>query len=214
VQKFESHETEKYVSQFAPQSDLILLQEAMMGPDYDAFYNGMSKDEWIHAISFFKESQTGTGVTTATSVQPDQVLPIRSVVTEPITHTPKMILLTKYKIDGADKELLVANIHGINFVSTRKYETQIAQLEEALKKHDGPIILAGDFNTYLLERTLIVGQMAKRLGLKYVDIDNRSITSVQLDHIFVRGLERLSAISMLQIKSSDHHPLYARLKLE
>lgn len=68
--------------------------------------------------------------------------------------TPKATLLCKFKMLN-DKELLVINVHAINFQVFnfgssngfgfgQAYRNQIAQWDEVIKSHTGPIIFAGD----------------------------------------------------------------------
>src|SRR5690606_1151818 len=95
-------------------------------------------------------------------------LPVRSLEKEPILRTSKMILLTEYKIKDSAETLMVANIHGLNFVPNWKFQVQLAQLEMELKKHRGPIILGGDFNTHNIPKLMLMADFAVRLRLDYV----------------------------------------------
>ncbi|OFZ18202.1 MAG: hypothetical protein A2Z20_11790 [Bdellovibrionales bacterium RBG_16_40_8] len=206
VQKFTNGPAYRDLFKFATNSDLVLLQESMMGENYASYYTGMTGLTWTGAISFF-DGPSGTGVMTASRAKPTYEGFVQSEAREPIFSTPKMIAITKYKIAGSSDELMVANIHGINFVTTWIYESQIAQLKKAVKNHKGPLIVTGDFNTHMPDRYLVIKDMADSLGLKYVLMENQRFDYLILDHIFVRGLETKSARVLYEVNTSDHYPL-------
>ena len=58
-------------------------------------------------------------------------------------------MLQWFPITGTDQQLLVVNVHAINFVMLHTFEAFIKQLISAMKNHHGPILLAGDFNTWI-----------------------------------------------------------------
>lgn len=200
------------IKKFSSSSDLLLFQESMMGKPFGRFFTAIKDFEWLGAISFFEMNGDGTGVSTGSPYLLSAVKYVRSEAREPIIHTPKMIVLTKYPVKNSREELLVANIHGINFVSTAAFASQIQQLEKAIQNHKGPMVVAGDFNTRNLERIFIVRGMADRLHLDWVKMDDDH-RSVMIDHIFARGFKRLSGRIMNEIKSSDHEPLNAVMEL-
>jgi endonuclease/exonuclease/phosphatase (EEP) superfamily protein YafD len=211
VHKFDKQITFKYVEDLANKSDIVLLQESMMSGQYDRYFNSYFNIGWTAVVSFIDEG-FGTGVSTGSRMRPTLEGFIRSDAREPVLNTPKMIALTKYKLKNSEQELLVANIHGINFVSAEVYATQIAQLDKAINNHTGPLIVAGDFNTYSVDRAMVLRRLADRQKLDYVWIENRHINRLNLDHIYTRGLEAISAHEIRAIKSSDHLPLYAVFK--
>jgi endonuclease/exonuclease/phosphatase (EEP) superfamily protein YafD len=202
------------IKYFSYLSDLTLLQESMMGNEFADYFNDYSNYGWFGAISFLDRSAKGTGVSTGSRVQPEYEAFVRSEVREPILGSPKMILITKYLVGGAadkaSKELLVANIHGINFVGLYSYQKQIDQLVAAVRAHQGPMIVAGDFNTHMPARRKILEKMAVDLKLDHVVLDNQRSGRLILDHIFERGLDKITAGVRYDIDSSDHYPLYAQ----
>ena len=206
VQKFTHGEAYRDLFHLAVTSDLVLLQESMMGDTYKRYFEGFSGLAWTNAISFF-DGSSGTGVSTASRIAPTFESYVQSEAREPIMSTPKMIVITKYKITGIDDELMVVNIHGINFVPTWIYASQIAQLEKAAINHKGPLIVAGDFNTHLPDRYLVLKQMVDDLGLNYIPMENQRDSLFIFDHAFVRGLKFASARVRYDVVSSDHYPL-------
>ena len=77
-----------------------------------------------------------------------------------------------------------------------------------MKHHQGPVVLAGDFNTWSDERMVVVNDLAQRLSLESLDYTNHNRTSVfgnALDHVFYRGLEPVEHDTWI-VTSSDHNP--------
>ncbi|NMU84205.1 hypothetical protein HKB16_15060, partial [Vibrio parahaemolyticus] len=67
---------------------------------------------------------------------------------EPWLRLPKSALYSQYHLSNGEK-LAVVNVHAINFtVGTKEYVSQLTALEMLLKHHVGPILFAGDFNSW------------------------------------------------------------------
>jgi endonuclease/exonuclease/phosphatase (EEP) superfamily protein YafD len=84
-----------------------------------------------------------------------------------------------------------------------------------LAPYKGPLIVAGDFNTWNLERLTIVEKTAERLGMQPVRFtpDRRSLIFDQpVDHVYYRGLVPLDA-SVVDVATSDHNPMRITFKL-
>ncbi|NPA81518.1 MAG: endonuclease/exonuclease/phosphatase family protein [Epsilonproteobacteria bacterium] len=131
---------------------------------------------------------------------------------EPILKTPKMILATKYLLNNF-QILLVVNVHLINFVRTDKFAYQLKQIEEVCKNHKGPMIVAGDFNTWNKKRVDLLAQITTDLGLKKVnfptDGEKKSLLKQPLDYIFYKELQLKDKRVLEFCQSSDHKPLIA-----
>jgi endonuclease/exonuclease/phosphatase (EEP) superfamily protein YafD len=84
-----------------------------------------------------------------------------------------------------------------------------------LAGHQGPMIVAGDFNTWSKGRMSRVNAMAIRLELSSVFF-NENLKSKffghYVDHVFYRGLEKKNATT-LTVATSDHNPLTVVFKL-
>ena len=75
---------------------------------------------------------------------------------------------------------------------------------------DGPILLAGDFNTWLARRSEFLQDMTCNLQMDYATFspDRRSRYFGQvLDHVFVKGLRVVKATCRTEVTSSDHRPI-------
>jgi endonuclease/exonuclease/phosphatase (EEP) superfamily protein YafD len=206
------------LSALAADSDLVLLQETVLQPSLRGIL-GDAGFSWVMASSFVYDADD-VGVLTATRVAPEASCTQSAM--EPWIRIPKSAVITWLPIarapgaaaGGAGEMLAVVNIHAINFeLSPDTYRAQLRALADALEGHRGPIIFAGDFNTWNDERDAIVGETAARLGLTELtpDVDRRAVFyGRHLDHIFVRGLQRVD-VSALPVTSSDHNPVTATL---
>jgi endonuclease/exonuclease/phosphatase (EEP) superfamily protein YafD len=191
--------------------DLVLLQEAFLRP---AMLNIMQQTphlRWDLAAGFTQRlNAIDVGVMTGCRANPRSLFFLRSPVYEPLVRLPKMAIGTRYAIEFSRQELLVLNVHAINFVRINKFKRQMRQLEKELDSHDGPILLGGDFNTWLASRSTFLREMTGNLHMDLATFqpDRRSRYFGQvLDHVFIRGLRVVSASCHYQIKSSDHQPI-------
>ncbi len=197
--------------------DIILIQEASMkGKDHRNFgVQGMGGN-FAKSFSYHTESVFDTGVITLSKVNPVSTSYLQTRSKEPLTHTPKVSLLTEYSFKKNRKNLLVVNIHGINFVRSAAFESQLTDLEKKIKEHQGPIIFAGDFNTWNKKRIFILSGIIDRLGLKEVDFIPDTRTKrfrYFLDHVFYKGLRIKQAKVFKDIRSSDHKAMEIEFSL-
>ncbi len=197
---------------FAHDADLLLLQELVLAPEIRRIIEGAGL-RWSMASSFL-DSDVDIGVLTAARVTP--VATCTQRVVEPLLRIPKSSVITWFALPRAGKTLAVVNMHSINFsLSLGAYREQLAAMRETLARHDGPIIFAGDLNTWTAARTAAVAETATALGLSEVrfEHDHRKLFfGKQLDHIFVRGLA-MSASAATEVTSSDHNPVGATLHI-
>jgi endonuclease/exonuclease/phosphatase (EEP) superfamily protein YafD len=198
--------------------DILFLQEVLLDKKMRKIFNEDTVNSYLVATSFRDSWQenTATGVATASDIQPVSSFYLRSHYREPIINTPKMGMFVEYQLAGSDKTLLTANIHAINFVSTEKHKNMLDEIEVALADHNGPVILAGDFNTWSDKKTLSLFEMTERLGLAEVEFKDDTRTRFMgnvLDWIFVRDLNVKGAHVHRDVNSSDHRALAAELSL-
>ena len=193
-------------------NDVVLLQEIVLDPPL----RELIADEglrWVMASSFLM-SDIDYGVLTAARIQPVATCTERFV--EPLLRIPKSAIVSWFALKGRPETLAIANIHAINFsLSLGAYHAQLRALADALASHQGPVILAGDLNTWTAARAQAVRDVAKRLGLTEVPfaVDRRSLFfGHELDHIYVRGLALVSSSALL-VQSSDHNPVEATLRV-
>jgi endonuclease/exonuclease/phosphatase (EEP) superfamily protein YafD len=193
-------------------SDLVLLQETVLDP---ALRDVMDTEgmRFVMSSSFIL-SGLDIGVLTASRVAPLANCTQRFV--EPLLRIPKSAVISWFALEGEAQTLAVVNVHAINFsLSLATYRKQIGAIADALADHAGPLIVAGDFNTWTDERTAAVRALATRLDLTEVRFtpDHRShFFGHELDHIYVRGLAAL-ATSTTDVRSSDHNPVGALLRI-
>ena len=192
---------------FGGKSDLILLQEALLNPLFESFFK-THRFSW-NFNSAFRYKGFESGVLLASRVVPLQSCGLRR--SEPIIRVPKTIVVSSFAIKDSTKQLLVANVHGINFtLGTSAYKEQFEKLQEVLKVHTGPILLAGDFNDWGEDRSLIVAGLAEALSLTVLPFeqeDGRSrFFGDPVDHILYRGLD-LVYFDVHSVTSSDHNPI-------
>jgi endonuclease/exonuclease/phosphatase (EEP) superfamily protein YafD len=186
-------------------SDLLLIQEASVQamvetalpqPLYRAFAAG------------YTTADEQTGVMTLSSVEPS--LHCNLTAWEPWLGTPKATNITEYPIDGLDRRLLVINLHAVNFsVGLVDFEMQVKALEPLLSRHIGPLIVAGDFNTWSdnRSRSLHAFMLEHQLSPVSFKPDQRTrFWNLPLDHVYLRDLH-LDDASTIVVESSDHNPL-------
>jgi endonuclease/exonuclease/phosphatase (EEP) superfamily protein YafD len=203
---------ERDLAQFSAANDLVLLQEAVLSP---ALLDLLDSHNFRFTMaSSFLYQDTDVGVLTAA-----RVLPITScteLIVEPWLRIPKSATITWFALKGTPQTLVVVNVHAVNFaLSLGVYREQFDALVTALRSHDGPIIFAGDFNTWTDGRLAVVQDAAAALRVTAIPFaeDLRSLfLGHQLDHMLVRGLDVVQAAA-IAVKSSDHNPVTATLRL-
>lgn len=193
--------------------NLVLLQEAVTNAPSDDLFNINEHREWVMAGSYHHPtSGVITGVKTGCVAKALRHVAHRSKYSEPLVKTQKLLLETHYSLRGSKDVLLVLNMHGINFVTIDKFADQVEQVSAALEAHTGPVILAGDFNTWNRTRLTHFQQRASEAGLVEASMTRNSKLrhlNKHLDHVFYRGLNLQSIESLAHIKSSDHVPIIA-----
>jgi endonuclease/exonuclease/phosphatase (EEP) superfamily protein YafD len=215
---------ERDLSAFAAANDMVLLQEAVLQPPLRKILSDTGL-RWSMASSFLLDADD-IGVLTATRIAP--IASCTQRVVEPLIRIPKSAVISWLPIvdtavetaagtrAGTRETLAIVNVHSITFELTLDvYRSQLEALADALAGHRGPIIFAGDFNTWNDARDRVVSDIAARLQLTELDlrVDQRAVFfGRHLDHIFIRGLETVD-VSAVPVTSSDHNPLAATLRI-
>ena len=198
--------------QLSHNTDLLILQEAYMDESLDSLLS-YSPYSWLMTTTFYYKDNA-TGVLTASRNPSTKHCALYTK--EPLIQTPKSILLSTYSLAGTDQRLLVANVHGINFsLGLASYRDQFKALGKVLRNHSGPLILAGDFNSWREDRQAILDELSKELSLQRVEYKSHHRITVfgkPIDHVYYRGLELVHASSP-HVSSSDHNPLLVTFKL-
>jgi endonuclease/exonuclease/phosphatase (EEP) superfamily protein YafD len=195
--------------------DLILLQEAILNTPFDAHFQHSLQHQWLLARSFkHVKTNIDTGVETGSTVAAQSYAFSASKHGEPIYKTKKMLLASVYPLPLGES-LLVVNAHLINFVSFDKFSVHLEQVFQTFVAHEGPIVLAGDFNTWNGKRMRYFNQRAGSFGLKEVEIRRKPRLHHlyhHLDHIYYRGLDVFHVQVHTEIHSSDHFPISLTLR--
>jgi len=200
------------LSRLAEQSDLLLIQEAEVSPELRAVME-RGRFSWLLS-SAFEYLGLEYGVLTATRVAPTSACTLRA--NEPLLNIPKAALITHYQLSGREATLAVANLHAINFaLGTDAYRAQLDAIADELADHRGPIVVAGDFNTWNDQRDEVVRALASRLSLTPVvfDVDERKrFMGRVFDWVYARDVEILGAAAW-PVTSSDHNPLVINFRV-
>ncbi len=193
--------------------DLVIIQEARLTSEVKETLKKQSI-HWTLNTGFYVNDEA-TGVLTGSRVKPVSSCGLRA--TEPFLRLPKTALVNEYNLSGTDERLLVANIHSINFtLGTEVYSAQIDALKAAIDDHQGPVIVAGDFNSWSDARKEIINNMASDLSLKAVTYKSKNRVTIfgnEIDHVFYRGLESISSEAR-QVTSSDHNPIKVTFRVQ
>jgi endonuclease/exonuclease/phosphatase (EEP) superfamily protein YafD len=196
---------------FASEAHLVFIQEAalhasMTGalpvPMHQAFAAGYST------------AKKATGVLTLSSGAPS--LRCHLTAWEPWLGTPKATSITEHPIRGREERLLAVNMHAVNFaLGLEEFRKQVHALEVVMDHHRGPVIFAGDLNTWSVGRQALVDTFVRKYGLQPVgfapDLRTTFFGNV-LDHVYVRGIRAESA-RVAPVSSSDHNALLVHLEI-
>ena len=178
------------------------IPEVLLDTLHQAFARGYTTPEYE------------TGVMTLSSSSPS--LSCQFTSWEPWLGTPKATSVTEFPLAGRPERLLAINLHAVNFAwGLEEFRQQFRALRDLLGRHEGPVILAGDLNTWSQERQALVDEFTTEYGLAPVafDPDLRStVFGRALDHIYIRGMHTLAA-RVVPVATSDHNPLLVRLAL-
>lgn len=168
---------------------------------------------------------TGVATLSMGSLGVEQVVSLPAPRRELGFATPKMSLATVHRV--GERELLVINLHGLNFELFGWLRGQVESVAALARDHEGPAIVVGDFNTWSRSRLEAVRSV---LGdFRWVEptaygesesLRRRGHTLVRplggdpnlaLDQVFLRGVELVEA-RVLELEGSDHAPLSLTLR--
>ena len=185
---------------------LILLQEGYIPNELEQL-GFVGSEQWF-APGYLTTSKQ-TGVLTAARI--DTLMHCQLTATEPWLGTPKAMAITDFATRGSAEVLRIINVHGVNFeLGEENLSAQLQMLQPYLQDYKGPLILAGDFNTWSDGRTKALMTFAKHFNLRAVEFapDARTTAlSYPLDHILLRGLAVLES-GVTVTDRSDHNLLW------
>ena len=195
------------LERLSKRADFVLLQEATQHQNLNTFSTALF-------VSSFSFKELLSGVKTFTKTQPEWYC--GGGVAEPLIQIPKVASVMSFPLEKGDSLLLI-NVHLINFEwGISAYQTQLEQLFSFIENHQGPIIMAGDFNAWNETRLNLVNNLMQKYGLDSVTLsqDERvRFLGYPLDYIFKRGVKVARATSEV-VTSSDHNPLLMEFELE
>jgi endonuclease/exonuclease/phosphatase (EEP) superfamily protein YafD len=204
--------------------DIVFLQEAKADLYQLEEMGGYFAQSWSYP---WLGGET-VGVLTLSRVPPIRVQPVPTQYREFGVTAPKVSLVTEYPLPGG-KTLLTVNVHLLNFErwSVKKIRHQLEKLKTIMALHSGPILMAGDFNTWNRKRLDLVKRITADVRLEEVvdfpagrttgDQDSAFLNeflgidkNLPLDRVFFSGLKPTDA-RILDYRSSDHTPILVRL---
>jgi endonuclease/exonuclease/phosphatase (EEP) superfamily protein YafD len=193
---------------------LALLQEVFVEAGRDFSLSDRPQTSVAVASSFaYAADGAETGVALMSSSAALLQEPVAHITPdkEPVVGTPKAWLVGEYTLASSGDTLMVATVHGINRASHEAFIDQLERLAAVLEKHDGPLLLAGDFNTQSAKKTdFLTTLVTERLGLEPISFrpDGRPLSKLSrrpLDHAFVRGASRVcNTRTHTDVRGSDH----------
>lgn len=201
-----------FLEKYLDQTQLILLQEAQTTPRLLNFIRKNQKvADHVPAYSF---NDSYAGVMTIANAKPISAIAFKEK--EPLIRIPKSALVTQYRLPNTTQSLLVANIHAVNFsFGVKIYRQQIRMLLNRIQLHEGPVILAGDFNAWSRQRLHLLYNLVRMMNLKPVNFTTdlrKTFMGRPLDFVFYRGL-KIEQASILHTNTSDHNPLFVSFSL-
>lgn len=210
----------------AQQPDFVFLQEARA----DLFETTEIGGHFAGSWKYPRPGGPTIGLLTLSRVPPAKVQPVPTRGREFLVTAPKLSLITEYPLPNGDT-LLAVNIHLLTFErwTTINVRAQLDELQSILAAHPGPLILAGDFNTWNQKRLYLVDALAEELQLTEVAgfPDGRRTAGLgvsllnwvfgidkdlPLDRVYYRGFRHHTA-RVLPYESSDHRAILVTLVL-
>ena len=153
------------------------------------------------------------GVLSASRVESTHAQAYLSEGKESIIGPHKSLILSAYPFEDGS-ELLVLNVHAINFRENKRYHKELERFLELIEHHEGPMIIAGDFNSWNRGRMQKLHDIIEKLALHAVPFKQvdavKSFMGNHLDFIFYRGVELVDFHVHGDHGLSDHNPLYAQ----
>jgi len=191
--------------------DFLLFQEANFRDDKQFTLPDFAFDAAAN-IEFRGEFY---GVLSASRVESKYAQAYLSEGRESLIGPHKSLLLSAYTFEDGS-ELLVLNVHAINFRENQRYHKELERFLELMQDHVGPMIIAGDFNSWNKQRMQKLHEIREKLSLDAVpfkQVDKvKSFMGNHLDFIFYRGVELVDFKVHNDHGLSDHNPLFAQFR--
>ena len=200
-----------YLEKIEATCDFFILQEANFRDDRYFTHPHFTFD----AAANLEVRNTFYGVLTASRVESLNAQAYLSEGKESLVGPHKSLLVSHYSFED-ESNLLILNVHAINFRENQRFNRELERFLELMQSHKGAMIVAGDFNTWNKKRMKKLHELREELGLKMVPFKQsdsvKSFMGNQLDFIFYRGVELVGYSVDRDHNLSDHNPLFARFK--
>ncbi len=194
-------------------NDLFLVQEALLSTHSIQKYHDQGV-EVIHAASYKRADGLRDGVMTMAKIKAlGAHRRILCKTKEPLLKTPKVALVSFYESKLFPEPLMVVNIHATLIRTVQGAREELEHLLENLPSHNGPAVIAGDFNTFTKTYLHMVKTTLFKAGFNYVPFSNEMrTTTAALDQVFVKNVSVVKSQINYDIQSSDHFPILFELK--
>jgi len=204
------------------QLDFCLLQEVQLNNNpFDNFLLN-SKYSFVHSSNYYipnDSARLGTSILTKHKI--DSVLIEQSNVRAFYNTGMSKSATYAWMPLSNKKTLLIVSIHAINIVNTKTFEKHINQIYQTIKTHDGPVLFAGDFNTWNKKRYKRLSELFNPIGIKvtdkyrFVNGERLQWGKHPLDQVLTRGIHILGDISVGKLDDpADHAPLQFQFIVE
>ena len=201
TKKFENLNAFADLKTHAETSDVVFIQEAAHSRDLQsAMIENLPTHRHAFFPSFCDDYNYVYGVQISTKLNSADEVRWPSPDTEPFSTIRKMSAYSLVEWNGIKIHLI--NTHALNFNPGGKFKEQIYDLYLKIRQLEGPVIWAGDFNTWVPMRRKYLFSLADDLGLAHVLPENDT-RKLKLDHVFYRGL-KLKSAQIIPLKTSDH----------
>lgn len=198
----------------AKNNDFVLLQEFEESSEQVQMIQSLPGLEWGFAKSF-QDGDNWTGVSIASRWQAKSSVAVKSNGAEPFTDTPKMTLINTYSLVSGEV-LMVVTMHALNFdITGESFREHVDQIITQISSHKGPLLFAGDFNTWTEGRREYLIEKTQSIGLSRANLENpMGIFSKTLDHVFYRGVDLKKWNVLESMDASDHLPFRIEFELK
>ncbi|GAA5218354.1 endonuclease/exonuclease/phosphatase family protein [Corallincola platygyrae] len=208
--KFQNTGWQQELADAAKHADMLLLQEVAAHQQWHQWY---SQAQAVYPslttpllVRAFEKGDAPAGVWLSSSVPAQRLCASR--FEEPWIGVPKSLLAAEYAWQG--QTLLIVNLHGVNFSwALDEFQAQIQVAADLADAHDGPVVVAGDFNTWRQARVDSVSETLRKVGLQQIrpspDLRTR-INALAIDQVWVKGLDVVNAHSAVS-ETSDHNQI-------
>ncbi len=200
------------LTRLSSDAQLLLMQEASMDSGLKAW---ISEHGWGgNQVNAFQVMGKSAGVINLARTMPNLACGYTEM--EPWLRLPKSGIYAQYPLSNGHS-LAVVNVHAVNFTyGTNEYKLQLESLATKIQEHTGPVIVAGDFNSWSDERVNVIKKVLFSLGLQEAifnpDHRIRFMTGLPLDHVFYKDLTLKNAKAP-ESDASDHNPLILNFSL-